>query len=70
MRVFKLASWESKRQTACARWVQAEWSQSQWWVEQKKDDATRNRGKGAGFRRNQRGTGNLVTPGVGNDPGG
>ena len=53
MRVFKLA-WESKRQTAYARWVRAEWSLSQWWVEQKKEDATRNRGKGAGFRRNRR----------------
>ena len=49
-RVFKLA-WESKRQTAYARWVQAEWSLSQWWVEQTKEDAMRNRGKGAGFRR-------------------
>jgi hypothetical protein len=56
MRVFKLA-WESKRQTAYARWVQAEWSLSQWWVEQKKEDATRNRCKGAGFSRNQRGDG-------------
>ena len=45
-----------------ARWVRAEWSQSQWWVEQKKEDATRNRSKGAGFRRNRRGLGNLVTP--------
>ena len=58
MRVFKLA-WESKRQleTAYARWVRAEWSQSQWWVEQKKEDATRNRSKGAGFRRIRRGDG-------------
>ena len=56
MRVFKLA-WETKRQTAYARWVRAEWSQSQWWVEQKKEDATRNRSKGGGFRRNRRGDG-------------
>jgi hypothetical protein len=35
MQVFKMA-WESKRQTAYARWVRAEWSISQWWVEQKK----------------------------------
>ncbi len=50
MRVFKLA-WESKRETAYARWKQAEWSLSQCWVEQKKEDAMRNRGKGASFRR-------------------
>jgi hypothetical protein len=56
MRVFKLV-WESKRQTAYARWVRVEWSLSQWWVEQKKEDATRNRSKGGGFRRNRRGDG-------------
>jgi hypothetical protein len=56
MRVFKLA-WESKRQPAYARWLRAEWSLSQWWVEQKKEDATRNRSKGAGFSRNRRGDG-------------
>ena len=44
MRVFKMA-WESKRQTAYARWVRADWSTTQWWVEQKKEDATRNRSK-------------------------
>jgi hypothetical protein len=57
MRVFKMA-WKSKRQKAYARWwVRAEWSQSQWWVEQKKEDTTRNRSKGAGLRRNRRGDG-------------
>ena len=69
IRVFKLA-WESKRQTAYARWVLAEWSLSQWWVEQKKEDATR-RGTGAKAQASEGtegGTGNLVTPGVGNDP--
>ncbi len=45
IRVFKLA-WESKRQTAYARWMRAEWSLCQWWVEQKKEDTTRNRGQG------------------------
>jgi hypothetical protein len=50
-------AWESKRQTAYARWVRAEWSLSQLWVEQKKEDATRNRSKGAGFSRNRRGDG-------------
>ena len=56
MRVFKMA-WESKRQTAYARWVREEWSIRQWWVEQKKEDATRNRSKGGGFHRNRRGDG-------------
>ena len=56
MRVFKMA-WESKRQTAYARWVRAEWSIIQWWVEQKKEDATRNRNKGGRFHRNRRGDG-------------
>ena len=56
MRVFKMA-WESKRQTAYARWVRAEWSNTQWWVEQKKEDATRNRNKGGSFDRNRRGDG-------------
>ena len=56
MRVFKMA-WESKRQTAYARWVREEWSISQWWVEQKKEDATRNKSKGGRFHRNRRGDG-------------
>ncbi len=53
--VFK-GGWESKRQTAYARWVRAEWTECQWWVEQKKEDETRNRGSG-GRRWNRRGDG-------------
>ena len=56
MRVFKMA-WESKRQTAYARWVRTEWSIIQWWVEQKKEDETRNKSKGGRFHRNRRGDG-------------
>ena len=56
MRVFKMA-WESKRQTAYARWVQEEWSITPWWVEQKKEDGTRNKSKGGRFHRNRRGDG-------------
>jgi hypothetical protein len=56
IRVFKRA-WESKRQTVYARWVRADWSLCQWWVEQKKEDATRNRGQGEGCRRHRRGEG-------------
>ncbi len=37
--------------------MRVEWPLSQWWVEQKKEDATRNRSKGAGFSRNRRGDG-------------
>jgi hypothetical protein len=40
------------------------------WVEQKKEDATRNRAKAQALGGTEGGTGNLVTPGVGNDPGG
>ena len=67
MRVFKMA-WESKRQTTYARWVRAAWSNIQWWVEQKKEAATRNRSKGRSVHRNRRG--DWLTPGGGNDPGG
>ena len=56
MRVFKMA-WESKRQTTYARWVRAAWSEIQWWVEQKKEAATRNLSKGRSVHRNRRGDG-------------
>ena len=56
MRVFKMA-WESKRQTTYARWVRAAWSDIQWWVEQKKEAATRNLSKGRSVHRNRRGDG-------------
>ncbi len=69
MRVFKMA-WESKRQTAYARWVRAEWSIIQWWwnrrrrmprgIGPKAEDSTGIEGE----------TGNWLTLGGGNDPGG